>query len=266
MLENILDETAVPTPQHPELEGKTVVVTGAAQGMGACFAAGLMANGARVVALDIDLKKLDATADALRRHFADRGTITTARVDVSSRAELADAAAKAAELNGSIHGWVNNAGIFPQGHSLEVDDAQFDRTFDINVGGVLFGAQAAAKHMGDGGRVVNMASVAAFRVRPGRVVYSATKAAVDNLTKGLAVEFGHKGIRVNAIAPGFIDTEMTNWVRETPGAMDKALSSIPLGFMASPRHVMAVMLFLLADASAYVSGHTIAVDGGSRHG
>jgi 3-oxoacyl-[acyl-carrier protein] reductase len=119
--------------------------------------------------------------------------------------------------------------------------------------------------MKTGGAIVNMASVAAVRVRRGRAAYCSSKAAVAHLTECLAVEFGDLGIRVNAIAPGFVDTEMTRWVQDDPAALAKALDSVPLHRLGSPEEIVGPMLFLLSDSARYVTGHILAVDGGSRH-
>jgi 3-oxoacyl-[acyl-carrier protein] reductase len=119
--------------------------------------------------------------------------------------------------------------------------------------------------MGPGGAIVNMSSVSAVRVRKGRGAYCASKAAVAHLTESLAVEFGDQGIRVNALAPGYIDTEMTQWVKDDPAALQRALDAVPLHRLGSPEEVLGPLLFLLSDSARYVTGHSIAVDGGSRH-
>lgn len=256
--------------RYPELAGRVAVVTGAARGMGACFAAGLASQGVHVIGVDINEEELKASfakAQTANSGAADgEGSLDAMRGDVSSSENMIKVAAEARARFGRLDIWVNNAGVFPQSDLGSVTTEQVRQTFSVNVDGVIFGAQAAAEVMDAGGVIINMASVAAFRVRRGRAIYSATKAAVHNLTQSLAVELGDKGIRVNALAPGFIDTEMTNWVREVPGAMDKALASIPLGRIGTPEQVLGALLFLASDSASYVSGQTLGVDGGSRHG
>lgn len=256
--------------RYPELAGRVAVVTGAARGMGACFALGLANQGVHVIGVDLDQDVLQKSFDAARQQgrLASNGTgsLTAMRCDVSRRDELFKVAAEAKARFGRLDIWINNAGVFPQTPIAGVTPEEVERTFGVNVDGVIFGAQAAADAMQGGGVIINMASVAAFRVRRGRPIYSASKAAVHNLTQSLAVELGDQGIRVNGLAPGFIDTEMTNWVKENPEAMAKALSTIPLGRIGTPEQVFNALLFLVSDSASYVSGQTLGVDGGSRHG
>ena len=262
------NQPAFKLAQYPELAGRVAVVTGAARGMGACFAAGLASQGVHVIGVDINEDELKAAfaKSQMASGKTQGGTLTAMRGDVTSSESLVNIAEEAVKRFGRLDMWISNAGVFPQSEIGSVTAEQVRQTFGVNVDGVFFGAQAAADVMQPGGVIVNMASVAAFRVRRGRAIYSATKAAVHNLTRSLAVELGDKGIRVNALAPGFIDTEMTNWVREIPGAMDKALASIPLGHIGTPEHVLGALLFLVSDSASYVSGQTLGVDGGSRHG
>ncbi|MGX6509477.1 SDR family NAD(P)-dependent oxidoreductase [Rhodococcus sp. SJ-2] len=257
--------------QYPEMAGKVAVVTGAARGMGAQFARGLASRGVNVVGGDINDVQMKETAEQINSELAAEslaetpGVVVGARIDVTDPAEHEALAQVALQEFGWIDFWINNAGIFPFALADEISKEQISATLDVNVEGVLFGAQAAARHMQPGSAIVNMSSVSALRVRKGRGAYCASKAAVAHLTESLAVEFGDKGIRVNSIAPGYIDTEMTRWVQEDPAALKHALDVVPLHRLGSPEEVFGPLLFLLSDSARYVTGHSIAVDGGSRH-
>lgn len=260
------------TAIHPEMAGRTAVVTGGARGMGRSFTRALAARGVNVLAADIDDAAMKETAEALNTELAAAaadgtppGRIAARRIDVVDPDQHEETAQAARDEFGSLDYWVNNAGVFPFALVGEVSSAQMSSVLDVNVQGVLHGAQAAARHMQPGGAIVNMSSVSAVRVRRGRAAYCASKAAVAHLTESLAVELGDQGLRVNAIAPGFIDTEMTRWLQDDPEALEAALDSVPLHRVGSPEEVVGVLLFLLSDSSRYVTGHSIAVDGGSRH-
>lgn len=250
---------------HPGLVGKVAVVTGAARGMGAVFAEGLVRQGVSVLAVDLDeqgVKETAARIEATTR--TDGPRVLSGRIDVVAPEDHEAVADRAVQELGSLDIWVNNAGVFPEGFAPNVPAAQLRSALAVNVEGVLHGAQAAARRMQPGASIVNMASVAAVRVRRGRAAYCASKAAVQHLTESLAVELGDLGIRVNAIAPGFIDTAMTRWVHEQPGKLESVLESVPLHRIGSPEEVLAPLLFLVSDSARYVTGHTLAVDGGSR--
>lgn len=253
---------------HPDLRGKVAVITGAGRGMGARFAAALARRGVQVVGADLDgdLMTEAASAIALEHDGLDgAGEVVGTSVDVRDRDAQQRVADLALERFGHVDLWINNAGIFPESPATDIPVAQIQATLSVNVEGVLYGAQAAAAVMRPGGSIVNMASVAAVRVRRGRAAYCSSKAAVAHLTECLAVEYGDLGLRVNAIAPGFVDTEMTRWVQDDPPALAKALDAIPLHRLGSPEEVVGPMLFLLSDSARYVTGHVLAVDGGSRH-
>ncbi|MFI1462103.1 SDR family NAD(P)-dependent oxidoreductase [Nocardia carnea] len=259
------------TAQYPEMAGKVAVVTGAAQGMGAVFAAGLAARGVSVVAADINEDQVVTTADRINAELAGNGAdvpagrIVGMRADVTAPADHEELARRAIAEFERIDFWINNAGIFPFAPAEDISPEQIGATLRVNVEGVLYGAQAAARHMRPGGAIVNMSSVSALRVRKGRGAYCTSKAAVAHMTESLAVEFGDKGIRVNSIAPGYIDTAMTRWVQDDPAALAHALEVVPLHRLGSPEEVFGPLLFLLSDSARYITGHSIAVDGGSRH-
>ncbi|ANY08880.1 SDR family NAD(P)-dependent oxidoreductase [Pseudonocardia sp. HH130630-07] len=257
--------------EYPELRDTVAVVTGAARGMGARFTAALAARGVHVIAGDLAAEQMVATAGTLSAEAEGRagaggpGRIVPVAVDVTRVPDHQRLASLAIEEFGRLDHWVNNAGVFPFAEVADIGAEQIRSTLAVNVEGVLFGAQAAAERMGPGGAIVNMSSVSAVRVRRGRGAYCSSKAAVAHLTESLAVELGDRGIRVNAIAPGFVDTEMTRWIQDDPPALARALDAVPLHRIGSPEEVAGVLLFLLSDGARYVTGHSIAVDGGSRH-
>ena len=258
-----------PTPitaQYPEMAGKVAVVTGAAQGMGAVFAAGLAVRGVSVIAADIDEEQVQATAKRITAAgSSSRGTVLGVRGDVTVADDHESLAQLALREFGRLDFWINNAGVFPFAPAQDISPEQIGAALRVNVEGVLYGAQAAARHMQPGGAIVNMSSVSAVRVRTGRGAYCTSKAAVAHLTESLAVEFGDKGIRVNSLAPGYIDTAMTRWVQDDPAALAHALDVVPLHRLGAPEEEFGPLLFLLSDSARYVTGHSIAVDGGSRH-
>lgn len=253
------------------MAGTVAVVTGSARGMGAKFVEGLARQGVDVVGGDINAEAMATTAREIgdrladSSHAAHAGRIFSQHIDVTDPDGHEALAQRAMSDLGRIDYWVNNAGVFPFALIDDVSDEQISTVLDVNVKGVLFGSQAAARHMRPGGAIVNMSSVSAVRVRRGRGAYCTSKAAVAHLTESLAVELGDKGIRVNAIAPGFIDTEMTRWVQDNPETLKSVLDNVPLHRIGTPEEVLGPLLFLLSDSARYVTGHSIAVDAGSQH-
>lgn len=256
--------------QYPELAGKTAVVTGAAQGLGAQYAEGLVARGVNVLAVDVAEETLRDRVALISETYASEdgssGRIVADRLDVTDQDAARRVAQSAFDTFGRLDYWINNAGIFPTAAAEDITDDQLARTLGVNVHGALFGAQAAAHIMREhgGGVIINMGSVAANRARLKHADYCAAKAGVEHLTRCLAVEFGPYGIRVNGIGPGDIDTDMLRDLRADEKALESVMSGIPLGRIGSPPEVLGVLLFLLSDGARYVTGHVVSVDGGSR--
>jgi len=244
---------------------RKAVITGSTKGIGFAFARELLRRGHSVAVTGRARTTVDEAVARLRPQAAGDAVVHGHALDVADAAQVEELWTAAADALGGVDLWINNAGVFPEAPATDIPVSQIQATLSINVEGVLYGAQAAASVMAEGGAIVNMASVAAVRVRRGRAAYCSSKAAVAHLTECLAVEFGDLGIRVNAIAPGFVDTEMTRWVQDDPPALAKALDSIPLHRLGSPEEIVGPMLFLLSDSARYVTGHILAVDGGSRH-
>ena len=254
---------------YPDLIGRTVVITGAANGMGSTFAEQLVTRGVNVIITDLSDRVLE-TANHLSeigRNGENPARVVGIQADVTAPEAHTRTVDLALAEFGQLDGWVNNAGIFPESPIASCPSSQIDLALDVNVKGTLYGAQAATEHFKNagGGSIVNMSSVSALRIRRNRGAYNTAKAAVQQLTYSLAVELGDMNVRVNAICPGFIDTSMTQWVHDTPGALDHALQNVPLHRIGAPVEVFSPVYFLLSDVSRYVTGAFISVDGGSRH-
>ncbi len=251
------------------LEDKTAVVTGGASGFGRAISRTFARNGADVIVADI---RTDPRGGGTPTHELIRSeTEQTAHhvdCDVADTEDLAVAVEAATELGG-IDIMVNNAGIFERREFLDVTEAEYDQMMDVNVKGVFFGAQQAAREMleNGGGTIINMSSAAGYTGAKRFVTYSTSKGAVRLLTYSLASRFGPDGIRVNAIHPGFADTEMVARSDVGDGIRGRVTEQvlkrlIPLRRFADPQEIADVALFLASDLSSYVNGESILVDGG----
>ncbi len=236
------------------LSGKHAVITGAAQGIGKAIAEAFVAEGAELLLADIDAERLAATAAELGQE----GLV----IDVSRKAEIERLFARVAERWGGLDILVNNAGVT---HAAELDDLtedDFDRVFAINLKSALWATQAAARSMQPGSAIVNMSSVNAVLAIPNQIPYVVSKAALKQLTNVTALALAPKGIRVNAIGPGSIMTEMLAGIMNDSAAEDRILSRTPLGRCGQPAEVAAVAVFLASSESSYITGQTIYPDGG----
>lgn len=256
------DHSTTPLADLVSLAGRAAVVTGAARGIGAGVAARLAEAGAEVVLADLDA---DAAALRAKEVEAAHGRRTVgARVDVADETSVTALAELAVERLGRLDIWVNNAGIFPHtGPVVDADAAAFERVMAVNVSGAFVGAREAARRMPEGGSIVNLASITGFGARAGLTAYSTSKHAVVGLTRNLAKDMAPLGVRVNAVAPGLIVTPglLGGSAGETRSA--DALASrtpAPLGRHGVPDDVARVVLFLVSDLAAFVSGAVIVVD------
>ncbi|MEY5099399.1 MAG: hypothetical protein RJA36_2118 [Pseudomonadota bacterium] len=247
-------------PTHNLLTDRTVIVTGAATGIGQAFAVNCAAQGANVVVADLNLA--DETVAAVE---AAGGKALAVRVDVADNDSVQAMARAALERFGRIDGLINNAAYFREVKLTpfeELDSAQWDRIFDVNVKGVWQCCKAVmpAMRAQQGGSIVNISSVVAVAGQPGYLHYVATKGAVLSMTKGLAKECGASKVRVNAIAPGFVITDATkNRPQEWQQSFLKARA---ISREQKPDDLVGTALYLLSDLAAFVSGQTIVVDGG----
>lgn len=231
-------------------------MTGGARGIGAAVARRLAEAGARVVVADLDPSGA-----------APEGCSSYVRCDVTDSGQLAAAVQEAAGGE-SLQILVNNAGIFPTTGPIDaVEDAFVSRMLDVNVRAQYSAAREAARHMVHGGSIVNLASIAGIRGGANITAYSTSKAAVMGLTRAFANELGPRGIRVNAIAPGIIDTPgvQDQLAPLKSGGLDmgKAIAANPLGIAGHPDHIARAALFLCSDLAAFVTGQVLVVDGGS---
>lgn len=234
---------------------RPVLVTGAARGIGRAIATRLVADGHPVVLLDRN-PAVAETADAI-------GAVGSVVADVADPAEVRDAVRAAVHRLGGLWGVVNNAGIFDKTPLLELTVAQWDEVMAVNARSVLLVTQAAAPAMiaAGGGRIVNLASMAAKAGTAGEAAYAASKAAVMALTRIAATELGPHGITVNCLCPGYVLTDMGADTR-TPEQVAQWASQSPLGRCASPEDVAGVAAFLLSDDAGYQTGQALNVSGG----
>ncbi|MEX2211517.1 MAG: glucose 1-dehydrogenase [Gaiellaceae bacterium] len=243
------------------LEGKVVVITGAGGGMGREAALLFSEEGAGVCVADVDGEAAERTAAEAREAFA-------VQVDVADPASVKAMLGAAAERYGGIDVLYNNAGISPADDAsiLETEPEAWERVLDVNAKGVFLCCKYGIPHLLDrgGGSVINVASfVALMGAATSQIAYTASKGAVLSLTRELAVEFARRGVRVNALCPGPVETPLLLRIwGEDPAAAQRRLVHLPMGRLARPREIVNAALFLASDESSYVTGATFLVDGG----
>jgi 3-oxoacyl-[acyl-carrier protein] reductase len=239
---------------------KVAVVTGASRGIGRACAEAL-ANGGWKVA--IGYRTNDADAKEVQNAIEDAGGVAMAvRIDTLDEGSVTDAFKEVSESLGAVTGLVNNAGYSKDGLLITYSMDEFQKTLDTNVRGTYLCARAALRGMlrARWGRIVNMSSAVALHGNAGQTAYGASKSAIVGITKSLAREVGAKGITVNALCPGLLDTEMTSHL--TDGARAYYLDQTPLGRTARLEEVAAVVRFVMSDEASYVNGVALPVDGG----
>ncbi len=245
------------------LDGKVAVVTGAARGIGRAVAERLAAAGAHVVIADRDTAE-SAVAEAAIHQAG--GHASTVALDVTNRDQIAEVVAHLYDAHGRVDILVNNAGIVRNAAAVDMSVDDWTSVIDIDLGGVFNCAQAFGRRMvADGrGAIVNVSSICGeVTVFPQpQVSYNAAKAGVNLLTKSLAVEWARQGVRVNAVAPGYVATELTLRGRSNAEWFGTWMRMTPMGRLGEPREIANAVLFLVADASSYITGTVLTVDGG----
>jgi 2-dehydro-3-deoxy-D-gluconate 5-dehydrogenase len=243
-----------------KLDGKTALVTGASKGLGYAMAVALAEAGADIANACIgDGEELGRAVKAVGRKFLH------IKADLTSQSIIPEIIDKTVKSLGDIDILVNNAGIIRRAPITEFTEKDWDDVINVNLKSLFYLSQAVVKNMlknGRGGKIINVASLLSFQGGIRVPSYTAAKSGVMGLTKLMANELAQHNINVNAIAPGYMATDNTTALREDPKRSAEILSRIPAGRWGMPEDLMGIVVFLASDASAYVNGYTIAVDGG----
>ncbi|MBY3446133.1 glucose 1-dehydrogenase [Rhizobium laguerreae] len=246
-----------------KLTGKVAVVTGASKGIGAAIAKALAAEGAQVV---VNYASSKAGADAVVASIsAAGGKAIAVQGDVSKASEAQGLVDAAVKEFGKLDVLVNNSGVYEFASIEEVTEEQYRRIFDVNVLGVLLTTQAAVKHLGEGGSIINISSVVTSLALPATTVYTGTKGAVEGINSVLAKELGPRKIRVNAILPGMVETEGAHTAGVIGSDFEQTIvAQTPLGRIGQPDDIASVAVFFASDDARWLTGERLAASGGFR--
>ncbi len=241
-----------------DLTDQIAIVTGAARGLGREIALSLATAGAKVACIDVNAETLAETVDTIN---AQGGTAEPIACDVTDSQRVSEVVKQVTDKWGGLQILVNNAGITRDNMIMRMKDDQWDSVIAINLRGTFLFTRAAAKPMMKGrrGRIINIASVSGLMGNPGQANYSASKAGVIGLTRTVARELAGRNITVNAVAPGFIATEMTAALGEE--ILAEVRKQIPLGRLGQPQEVADAVLFLASEAAGFITGHVLTVGG-----
>lgn len=244
------------------IENKVTIITGGAQGIGFACGQRFARDGARVVLADINEKGGEVAADSIRDAGGDAMFFAC---DVGDKAQVNALVAKTIEKHGRLDVMISNAAILHIADILDLEEEDYDRVVRVNLKGFFLTGQAAARQMveqGEGGAIINMSSIQAVITLPNILTYSICKGGVKSLTVSMALALADKGIRVNAIGPGSIATDMVKQLMVDDAARNRLLSRTPIGRLGEPSEIASVAAFLASDESSYITGETIYVDGG----
>jgi NAD(P)-dependent dehydrogenase (short-subunit alcohol dehydrogenase family) len=244
------------------LDGQTAVVVGGAGGLGAAMARGLTEAGAAVAVADANARAAQQVADDIAKAG---GRALAVTVDVADRASVERMAEEIEGRLGPIDALVNSAGITHRSPAALFPEAEWHRVLAVNLTGVFHGCQVVGRRMlaRRRGRIVNIASIAGQIGLTGTVAYAASKGGVVMLTRALAVEWAPHNVRVNAIAPSWFESNIGDLIHREPGYAERAMRRVPVGRMGHPDELVGAVLYLASDASTMVTGHVLAVDGGT---
>jgi NAD(P)-dependent dehydrogenase (short-subunit alcohol dehydrogenase family) len=243
---------------------RSALITGGGSGIGLAAAEHLLAHGWRVLIADHDQTALERSQRMLTGHDP---ALRLMQIDVADEDAVTQLVAEAQAEMGPLRGLVNCAGVAPTTPFLETEMATFRRVLEVNLVGTFLVGRVTATAMArsGGGAIVNVASVSGFRGSPGRAAYGASKGGVITLTKVMALELAPHGIRVNCVAPGATETPLLEQIH-TPQTRAGVLAAVPLGRFAQPTETAAAIRFLLEEASSFITGHSLIVDGGQMIG
>lgn len=239
-----------------KLENKVAIVTGAGVGIGRGIALALAGEGYSVVVADINQENCQKVADELAKSGAESLAV---KCDVSSSADVAELFAKTTEQFGRVDVLVNNAGIYPFVPFEKMQESDWDKVMDINLKSIFLCSKEASQIMPEGGRIINISSIASLMGFSGLVHYCASKGGVNGMVRALALELAPKKITVNAIAPGAIQTPGAQMTEES---QKQTITMIPLKRIGQPEDIANAVVFLASEKSSYITGQVIVVDGG----